>query len=138
MASARRGFVLHHTTLRPVPGVAGIRLHLADEVLPLWHALQVETGDPDTALPYWAFAWAGGLALARFLAEHPERVAGRRVFELATGSGLRSIAALRARATTAVATDIDPFAIAATRLNARANGVRVDVIDRDVLDDLPP
>ena len=138
MASRRRGFILHHTRLRAVPGVDGIRLQLADEVLPLWHAVQVETGDPDAPLPYWAFAWAGGLALARFIADHPETVAGRRVFELATGSGLVSIAALRAGAAGAVATDIDPFSVEAAGLNARANGVRFDVAARDVLDEPPP
>src|SRR5215211_7130609 len=95
MASSRRGFVLHHTRLRPVDGVEQIRLHLADEVLRLWRAVQVETGDPDAPLPYWAFAWGGGLAIARYLDEHPEAVAGRRVFDLASGSGLCAIAALR-------------------------------------------
>jgi predicted nicotinamide N-methyase len=138
MASRHRGFILHHTRLRPVPGVDTIRLHLADEVLPLWHALQVETGDPETPLPYWAFAWAGGLALARYVGERPDVVAGRRVFELGTGSGLVSIAALRAGAAAATATDIDPFSIEAAALNARANGVRLDASVRDVLDDPPP
>ena len=65
---------------------------------PLWHAVQLETNDPDAALPYWAFAWAGGLAIGRYLREHPETVAGRRVFDLASGSGLCAIAALRAGA----------------------------------------
>src|SRR6476620_9038074 len=107
MARSHRAFVIRHTRLRPVPGVAGIRLHLADEVLPLWHAVQVETGDPDAALPYWAFAWAGGLAIACYLREHPEAVAGRRVFDMAAGSGLCAIAALRAGATDARCADID-------------------------------
>ena len=121
-----------------MPGVEGISLHRSDDVLELWRAIQIETGDPDAPLPYWAFAWAGGLALARYLADAPEAVAGRRVFELATGSGLVSIAALRAGATSARATDVDPFAVEAARLNARANGVRFDVTSRDVLDDPPP
>ena len=138
MPASRRAFVLRHTRLRPVPGVEEIRLHLADEVLPLWHALQVETGDPDAALPYWAFAWAGGLAIARYLREHPETVAGRRVFDLAAGSGLCAIAALGAGASEATSADIDPFALAAVELNARANGCRVAVVRRDVLDEEPP
>jgi predicted nicotinamide N-methyase len=115
-----------------------VRLHLADDVLPLWHAVQVETDDPDAALPYWAFAWGGGLAIASYLREHPDAVAGRRVFDLASGSGLCAIAAMLAGATEATAADIDPFAVAATRLNARANGRRVAVTGRDVLDDEPP
>jgi predicted nicotinamide N-methyase len=121
-----------------VPGLEEVRLHLADEVLPLWHAVQVETGDPDAALPYWAFAWSGGLAIGRYLREHPESVAGRRVFDLASGSGLCAIAAMRAGAVEAAGTDIDAFAAAAIELNARANGVRVSAVRRDVLDEEPP
>ena len=136
--SSHRAFVLRRTRLRPVPGVEGIRLHLSDEVLSLWHDLQIETGDPDVALPYWAFAWAGGLALARFLEERPATVAARSVVDLGTGSGLCAIAAARAGAAHVTAIDIDPFAVDAARLNAKANGVRIDVIGRDVLDDRPP
>jgi predicted nicotinamide N-methyase len=121
-----------------VPGLEAIRLHLADEVLPLWHAVQIETGDPDAALPYWAFAWGGGLALAAYLRDHPEAVAERRVFDFASGSGLCAIAAARAGASGVTAADIDPFAIAAIELNARANGVRIATVGRDVLDDDPP
>jgi len=138
MAASARAFVLRHTRLRPVPDIEGIRLHLADEVLPLWHATQVETGDDDAPLPYWAFAWAGGLAIARHLEAHPEAVAGRRVFDIGSGSGLVAIAALRAGATEATAADIDSYAAAAIPLNARANRYRVAVIHRDVLDEDPP
>jgi predicted nicotinamide N-methyase len=138
MAASARAFVLRHTRLDAVAGIAGIRLHLADQVLPLWRAVQVETGDEDAALPYWAFAWGGGLALTRYLGAHPEAVAGKRVFDLASGSGLCAIAAMRAGAAEATANDIDPFAVAAAELNARANGVRIATIRRDVLDDAPP
>ena len=138
MATSHRAFVLRHTRLRPVPGLAEIRLHLADDVLPLWRAVQVETADDDADLPYWAIAWAGGLAIARHLREHPEAVAGRRVFDLASGSGLCAIAALRAGAAAATGADVDPFAAAAIQLNARANGCRVAVLRRDVLDDDAP
>ena len=138
MAASPRAFVLRHTRLRPVPGLEEVRLHLADEVLSLWHAVQVETDDPDAALPYWAFAWAGGLAIGRYLREHPEAVAGRRVFDLASGSGLCAIAAMRAGASAATGADIDAFAAAAIGLNARANGCRVSAVRRDVLDEEPP
>jgi predicted nicotinamide N-methyase len=138
MAASPRAFVLRHTRLRPVPGLEELRLHLADEVLPLWRAAQVETDDPEAALPYWAFAWGGGLAIGRYLREHPEVVAGRRVFDLASGSGICAIAAMRAGAAAASGTDIDALALAAIRLNARANGCRVNVIGRDVLDEAPP
>ena len=138
MAGSRRSFVLRHTRLQPVPGLDPLRLHLADEVLPLWHAVQTELDDADSPLPFWAFAWAGGLALARYLADHPQAVAGRRVLDLATGSGLGAIAAMQAGAVTATAADIDPFAEAAVELNARANGVRVGFIVRDLLNEDPP
>ena len=138
MADSPRAFVLRHTRLGPVPGLEEIRLHLADEVLPLWHVVQLETRDPDAALPYWAFAWAGGLAIGRYLREHPETVAGRRIYDLASGSGLCAIAAMQAGAIEAIGADIDAFAGAAMALNARANGYRVTVVRRDVLDDDPP
>lgn len=136
--AARRAFVLRHTRLRTAPGLENVRLHLADDALGLWHALQMETGDPDVALPYWAFAWGGGLAIGRHLAVHPEIVAGRRVVDLAAGSGIGALAALGAGAVSATAIDIDPFAGAALALNARANGRRVAFARRDVLDDPPP
>jgi predicted nicotinamide N-methyase len=115
-----------------------MRLHLADDALTLWHAVQVETRDPEAALPYWAFAWGGGLAVGRYLRDQPEVVRGLRVFDLATGSGLCAIAAMQAGATTVTAADIDPFAVAAVALNARANHQRVTAIERDVLGDPPP
>jgi predicted nicotinamide N-methyase len=138
VAADPRAFVLRHTRLRPVPGAEHLRLHLADDVLPLWRATQLETHDDDAPLPYWAFAWAGGLALARYLVDHPDRVSGKRVFDVASGSGLCALAALQAGAQTATAADIDPFSWAATALNARAAGRRIAVVRRDVLDEGPP
>ena len=138
MAASPRAFVLRHTRLRPVPGLEEIRIHLADQVLPLWRAVQLETDDPDAALPYWAFAWAGGLAIGRHLREHPEAVAGRRVFDMASGSGLCAIASMHAGAAEATGADIDAFAAAAIELNARGNGTRLTVVRRDVLDEEPP
>ena len=138
MANSTRAFVLRHTRLRPVPGLEELRLHLADEALPIWHAAQVETGDPDAPMTYWAFAWGGGLAIGRYLREHPEAVGGKRVFDFASGSGLCAIAAMLAGASSATAVDIDPFAATAIALNARANHQRVDIVRDDVLDDDPP
>ena len=138
IAASSRAFVLRHTRLRPVPGLEEIRLHLADEVLPLWRAVQLETDDPDAALPYWAFAWAGGLAIGRYVREHPKAVADRRVFDLGSGSGLCAIAALRAGASIVTGADIDPLAGAAIELNARANAHRVTVVRRDVLEEEAP
>lgn len=138
MPASSRAFVVRHTRLRPVPGLEEVRLQQGDDVLDLWHAVQLATGDPDAPLPYWAFAWAGGLAIARYLRERPGLVAGRHVFDFGSGSGLCAIAAMRAGATAAIAADIDPFAAAAIELNARANRMRISVLRRDVLDDEPP
>ena len=110
-----------------------MRLHLVDDVLSLWHAVQLEQSDPDPALPFWAVAWAGGLAIARYLRQHPEVVAGRRVLDFASGSGLCAIAAMEAGAAVATGADVDPYAAAAIALNARANGCRVAVQKRDLL-----
>jgi predicted nicotinamide N-methyase len=138
VASSRRSFVRRQTRLRAVPGLVDIRLHLADDALALWRAVQVESGDPDTPIPFWAFAWGGGLAIARYIRDHPDAVAGRRVFDLGSGSGLCAITAAAAGAADVVAADIDPFAAAAMELNARANGVRLAVMTRDVLGEDPP
>jgi predicted nicotinamide N-methyase len=137
-ATSARAFVLRHTVLRPVPGLEDVRSHLADAILPVWHATQIETSDPDAPLPYWAVAWGGGLAIGRYLHDDPTIVVGRRVLDLGSGSGLCAIAAMRAGAAEATAVDIDPFAAAAIALNARANGVRVSVVRRDILDEDPP
>ena len=138
MADSTRAFVLRNTRLLPVPGLEEIRLQLADEALPIWHAAQLETGDPDAPMTYWAFAWAGGLAIARYLEEHPDAVAGRRVLDFASGSGVCAIAAMRAGAADVVAVDIDAIAVAAIKLNSKANRVRVSTSRRDVLGDEPP
>jgi predicted nicotinamide N-methyase len=138
MAPSARAFVLRHTRFQQVPGLDGIRLHLADDVLALWHATQEATGDPDAPVPYWAFAWGGGLAIARYLRDHPDVVAGRRVLDVASGSGLCAIAAMRGGAAAATAVDIDPFAVAAIRINTRANGHRLDAVCGDILDEEPP
>lgn len=138
MARVERALVLRHTALRPVAGLDGVVLHLADDVLPLWRAVQLATGDADAPLPYWAFAWGGGLAIARYLREHPAVVAGRRVLDLGSGSGLCAIVAAGAGATTVTAVDIDPLAAHAIERNARANGRRLSIVRRDLLGAPPP
>jgi predicted nicotinamide N-methyase len=136
--SHRRSFVAHHTRLRPIPGLRDIRLHLADDAVPVWQATEATTGAAGAPIPFWAFAWAGGLTLARYLEEHPEEVSDRVVMDFATGSGLVAIVAARAGAARVIAVDIDPFVEAAATMNARANGVRLEMVTRDLLDDDPP
>ena len=125
-------FVRAHTRLTPVPFVSEVRLHQADEPIALWE--HTEAGGPEQPPPFWAFAWAGGQALARYLLDAPELVAGRPVLDLATGSGLVAIAAARAGATPVTANDIDPLSLAATRANAEANAVEVHTVEGDLLD----
>ena len=126
-------FVRSACRLTPVPQVRQIRLHLAEDVLGLWQRTEDEfgTGRPP---PFWAFAWPGGQALARYVLDHPGLVAGRTVLDLGSGSGLVAIAAAMAGAATVVASEIDVLAAAAIRLNARGNRVPVPVIVGDVLD----
>lgn len=131
-------FIREHTRLRPVPHVPEISLYVADEAVPLWQQTEEELGQMGLPPPFWAFAWAGGQALARYVLDHPETVRGRRVLDLASGSGLVAIAAAMAGAAAVTANDIDPFASAAMALNAHANGVRLqrDTVDR--LDERTP
>jgi predicted nicotinamide N-methyase len=136
--SHRRAFVQRHTRLREVDGLPGIRLHLADAVDPVWHATEAMLGTDGAAIPFWAFAWAGGLALSQWLVAHPEEVVGRTLLDFATGSGLVAIVASRLGAGDVHAVDIDPLAEAAVDLNARANHVRVSYSTRDLLDEPPP
>ncbi len=136
--SHRRAFVARHTRLREVDGLPGLRLHLADDVETLWPATEAALGIDGAPIPFWAFAWAGGLALARYISEHPETVEGQRVLDIATGSGLVAIAAAAAGAAQVLAADIDPFAEVAVALNARANGVHVAYTGSDLLDEPAP
>ncbi len=136
--SHRRSFVRRHTRLRDVEGASGIRLHLADDVEPVWHETEQVVGAEGEPIPFWAFAWAGGLALARYVQDHRDEVAGKDVLDFATGSGLVAIAAACAGAAHVTAADVDPFAEAAVELNARANGVHLTFIRRDLLDAPPP
>ena len=126
-------FVLANTALEAPPLVPEIRLHLASEVVPLWQATEEQLTEQGLPPPYWAFAWAGGQALARYLLDHPGTVAGKRVLDFAAGSGLQGIAAARAGAAAVEAAEIDAFAAAAIRLNAALNGVEMAVTERDLI-----
>ena len=126
-------FVKLHGRLAPVPLVPEIRLHQADEPIGLWELTEGEFRSEQPP-PFWAFAWAGGQALARYVLDHPAEVAGRRVLDLAAGSGLVAIAAASAGAASVRAVDIDPLAVAAVELNASANGVSVAAEQADLLD----
>jgi predicted nicotinamide N-methyase len=127
------------TRLVPVPLVPEIRLYQADDPISLWQRTEETAGQTGLDPPFWAFAWAGGQALARYLLDHPETVRGRHVIDMASGSGLVAIAAALAGAAAVTAYDIDPLAAEAIRVNSAANGVTVLAVCADVLarDDIP-
>lgn len=126
-------FIRANTRLRPVPLAPEISIFVADEAVPLWHQTEEQLGASGLPPPFWAFAWAGGQALARYVLDHPESVRGKHVLDLATGSGLVSIAAMKAGASSADAADIDRFALAAARLNARQNDVVISALSDNLL-----
>ncbi len=126
-------FVRSNTTVEAPPLVPEIRLHLATEVTPIWQATEDSLARGAVPPPYWAFAWAGGQALARWLLDHPEIVAGRTVLDFGSGSGLVAIAAARAGARHVLAAEIDHFAAAAIAANAVLNGVAVEVTTAEII-----
>ncbi|KAA9378303.1 methyltransferase [Microbispora cellulosiformans] len=132
-------FVRAHTRPAAVPYVPEIRLRLAvdDGAHGGERAELYEIWERAGGLPFWAYPWAGGQALARHVLDHPETVRGRTVLDLATGSGLVAVAAALAGAALVVANDVDPYALAAVRLNAAANGVAMRVLGGDLLDGAP-
>jgi predicted nicotinamide N-methyase len=128
-----RDFVLAETIVASPPLVPEIRLHLASDVVPLWQATESNLAERGLPPPYWAFAWPGGQALARYLLDHPHLVQGKRVLDFAAGSALAGIAAAKAGAASVAAAEIDRFAIAAIALNGLLNGVRLETIAADIV-----
>ncbi|MCW2665988.1 MAG: nicotinamide N-methylase [Frankiales bacterium] len=134
----RRAFVRAYTRVQAPPGLPELRLHLGGEVTPLWQLTEAELDREGVDPPFWAFAWAGGQAVARYLLDTASEVSGLRVLDVASGSGLCALAAARAGAATVRAVDIDPFSVTAIGLNATLNDLDVQVACVDLLDDEPP
>jgi predicted nicotinamide N-methyase len=130
-------FILANAKLLTVPLVPEVRLYLAEESMPIWQKTEEELGRMNVPPPYWAFAWAGGQALARYLLDNAALMTGRTVLDLGAGSGLTSVAAMKAGAASVLAADIDRYALVAIGLNAEANGVRVATTDADLLAGAP-
>lgn len=128
-----QAFILANTAPLPVPHCPSIQLYLAHEAVALWQLTQAELEAQGLPLPFWAFAWAGGQGLARYVLDNPPCVAGKRVLDLASGSGLVGIAAKLAQAATVMCADIDPFSMQAIRLNAMLNNVQVDITLTDLI-----
>jgi predicted nicotinamide N-methyase len=137
-AARRTAFVVSNTQLMPVPLVPEVSLHLAHEAMPIWRKTEEELGEMGLPPPFWAFAWAGGQALARYVLDAPDTVAGKQVVDLASGSGLVGIAAMKAGAGNVLAADIDVFSIEAIKLNASANSVALKVTGENLLCSNPP
>ena len=127
-------FVRRNTAITAPPLVPEIRLHLATEITPIWQATEDALARSGLPPPFWAFAWAGGQALARYLIDHSAEVTGRSVLDFGAGSGLVAIAAAKAGATAVLAAEIDPFAAAAIAANAALNDVDITVQREDLLD----
>ena len=127
-------FIRANTALVSPPLVPEIKLHLATEVVPLWQLTEDELAAQGIPPPYWAFAWAGGQALSRYVLDHPEIVNGKSVLDFGSGSGLVAIAASKAGAERVMAADIDDFAQATIKLNAAANGAIVGTTTADLID----
>jgi predicted nicotinamide N-methyase len=131
-------FVRQNTAITAPPLVPEIRLHLATEITPIWQATEETLASGAVPPPFWAFAWAGGQALARYLLDHPEQVAGRFVLDFAAGSGIVAIAAAKAGASRVLAAEIDDFAAASIAANAAINGVDIDVTTADIVGAVEP
>lgn len=126
-------FVRANTLLHEPPLIPEIKLHLASEIVPIWQMTEEELARSGLPPPFWAFAWAGGQALSRYILDHPEVVRGKRVLDFGSGSGLIAIAAMKAGADSVLAADIDPFAAASIGLNAKVNDVSVVVTSDDLI-----
>jgi predicted nicotinamide N-methyase len=126
-------FILAQTAIASPPLTPEIRLHLATEITPIWEATEASLTRMNLPPPYWAFAWAGGQALTRFLIDHPDWVRGKRVLDFAAGSGLSAIGAAKAGAALVQAAEIDDYAIAAIALNARINDVAIELLREDLV-----
>jgi predicted nicotinamide N-methyase len=131
-------FVRRNTVIAAPPLVPEIRLHLASEITPIWQATEESLARSAVPPPFWAFAWAGGQALARYVLDRPAEVAGRFVLDFGAGSGLVAIAAAKAGAAGVLAAEIDHFAAAAIAMNATLNEVVVTVTTADVIDTADP
>ena len=131
-----KAFISANTRIAQAPGLP-IRLYTADELTPIWEATEKDLAEANVAPPFWAFPWAGGQALARYVLDNPEIVRGKLVLDLASGSGLVAIAAALAGAAEVVANDIDPMCEAAVALNAELNGVAINYHGGNLLDGDP-
>lgn len=127
------GFVRRNTALHEPPLVPEVKLHLASEIVPIWQMTEEELEKSGLPPPFWAFAWAGGQALSRYILDNPHIVSGKDVLDFGAGSGLIGVSAAKAGAKSVLSADIDNFAVEAIMLNAEANGVEIDATAEDLV-----
>ena len=132
------GMIRTHTVTGRAPLVPELTVHLATHITPLWEATENLLTQTDMPPPFWAFTWPGGQALARYILDHPQLVAGRHVLDFGAGNGIQAIAAMMAGARSALANDIDPVSLVAARLNAQLNKVRIDTESSDLVGKIDP
>ncbi len=135
--TAVMAFIRENTKIIAPPLVPEITLYLAEESLPIWQKTEEQLQQQNIPPPFWAFAWAGGQALARYLFDHRSVIAGKRVLDIGTGSGITAIAAKLCGAASVTAADVDPFSVIATKLNAELNGCAISVTGKNVLTQEP-
>ncbi len=128
-----QAFVRTHTALTRAPLVPEVALHLATEITPIWQASEAWLQQRNIEPPFWAFAWPGGQALARYALDHPDKIRGRRVLDFAAGCGIAATACAMAGAASVEAAEIDPLATAATLANAQANSVTIQARTGDMV-----
>ena len=135
---SKSDFIRQNTSVMTPPLVPEVKLYLAHEAVPLWQKTEEELGEMGLPPPFWAFAWAGGQALARYILDHSHTIKSLKILDLATGSGLVAIAASQAGAANIIAADIDEFATTAAQMNADLNQVSLDIRFEDLLVQEPP
>jgi len=128
-----RKFIRANTKLASPPLLPELKIHLGEDIDNFWVKSKEEVGEISPWLPYWAFTWNGGKAVARYVLDHPELVKGKHVLDIASGSGIVAIAAAKAGAASVTGNDLDQLAVAAIAMNAEANKVKVKVVPRDVM-----
>ncbi len=126
-------FILENTVAQPTPLVGEINLRVADQIVPIWQMTEEQLEEQGLPPPFWAFAWAGGQALSRYVLDNPDLVKGKRVLDFACGSGICAIAAALAGAAAVTANDVDPLACSAAEINAELNGMAVETISDDIV-----
>ena len=126
-------FIVENTRANSAPLVPEIQLYLADEIVPIWQLTEEELKERGLPPPFWAFAWAGGQAIARYILDEPMHVEGKTVLDFAAGCGIAGLAAAKAGASHTLCADIDPFSTAACELNARLSGYKVETTTRDLV-----